>query len=237
MKENGPPKWILITGLTTIVLAFVFYSYFFGSALSREHTRWAEFGSFFGGLLSPLLAFLAIMLLYHTLVTQLSEFKESVSYLAKTARIAADDLELAKRQTLDNETLAVLANAEKQISELLDRVVSESGKEPEVRIFHMCLEGRRLSNPLEWSDSYHSFVQIARTEGSVVWSYVHALHEVIESMLAILQDYSSRHSGQFSPTILYYHTRLSAVSKLLFDTEFISAERRQEIVTMADQHD
>lgn len=89
------------------------------------------------------------MLLYHTLVTQLSEFKNSVSLLAITAKVAAEDLELAKRQTLDNETLAVLANAEKQISELLDRIISEPEKEPEIRIFHMCLEGRRLLNPLE----------------------------------------------------------------------------------------
>jgi len=226
-----------MAGLTTIVMVLLLYSYFFGTDFSQEHKRWAEFGSFFGGVLGPLIAFLAIVMLYHTLVTQLSEFKESVSHLATTAKLAADDLELTKRQTLDNETLAVLANAEKQISELLDRVVSEPGKEPEIRIFHMCLEGRRLSySSLEWSDSYYEFVNMARNEGSVVWSYVYALHEVVESMLAILHDYSSRHSGQFSPAILYYHTRLVAISILLFNTEFITNERRVEIIAMADQH-
>lgn len=175
-------------------------------------------------------------MLYHTLVTQLSEFKTSVTHLSKTAEVAAQDLELSKSQILDNETLAVLAKAEKQLSDLLNQVVSESGKEPKMKIFHMCMEARRRLSITERSDSYTCFLDEASTEGSVVWPYVYSLHEIVERMVAILNDYSTRHSAQFSPTILYYHKRVLAVSQLLADAKFISNKEREKIVTMADQH-
>lgn len=213
-----------------------FYINYFGTSLSSEHALWAEFGAFFGGVLSPLIAFLAIIMLYQTLASQILEFKESVRYLSATARVAAEDLELTRQQTQDNETLSVLANAEAQISALLECVVSAEGTQPQVKIFHMCIEGGRLYNPLGWSDSYVQFVRVAQQEGTVVWSYVYALHEIIDRMVAILQEYSNRHSGQFSPTILYYHGRLSSISKLLRDCNFITNEEREKIVQMADMH-
>lgn len=236
MQNSSPPKWILVLGLGAILLAFVVYAVYFGPHLSREHSTWAEFGAFFGGLLSPLIAFLAIVMLYHTLVTQLSEFQASVAHLARTAEVAAQDLELSKGQNRDNETLAVLSNGERLMSELLNQVVSERGTEPEIRIFHMCMEARRSLSPLERSDSYVEFINMARTEGSVVWSYVFSLYEVVDSMVAVLKDYSLRHSVQFSPAVLYYHKRMIAASQLLADAEFITEEKRVEITTIADYH-
>lgn len=236
MENSSPPKWILILGLGAILLAFIVYAIYFGPHVSRDHSTWAEFGAFFGGLLSPLIAFLAIVMLYHTLVTQLSEFKASVAHLSRAAEIAAQDLELSKGQSRDNETLAVLANGERLMSELLNQVVSERGTEPEIRIFHMCMEARRSLSPLERSDGYVKFINMARTEGSVVWSYVFSLYEIVDSMYAVLKDYSNRHSVQFSPTVLYYHRRMIAVSQLLADAEFITEGVRVEIATIADHH-
>lgn len=236
MSHRSPPKWILFVGLGVISLALVVYAVSFGPHLSQKHSEWADFGAFFGGLLSPLIAFLAIVMLYHTLVTQLSEFKASVEHLSTTAKVAAQDLELSKSQSRDNETLAVLANGEKKISELLNQVVSAPRTEPEIRMFHMCMEARRSQNPLERSDSYTYFISMARAEGSVVWSYVFSLYEIVDGMVAVLKDYSTRHSAKFSPTILYYHKRLLAVSQLLADTGFIAEEKRVEIATMADLH-
>ncbi|MBT2772130.1 hypothetical protein J7J47_07775 [Halomonas sp. ISL-60] len=236
MNHSSPPKWILIVGLGVIMLTFLLYGVSFGPHLSNSQSTWAEFGAFFGGLLSPFLAFLAIVMLYHTLDTQLSEFRASVTHLSKTAELAAQDLELSKRQNLDNETLAVLASGEKQISELINQIVSERGTNPEIKIFHLCLEARRSAHPLARSDSYTKFISMARTEGSVVWSYVFALHEIVDGMVAVLKYYRARHSTQFSPTILYYQKRLLAVSQLLADAEFISDEERIEVATMADHH-
>lgn len=236
MTNNSPPRWILIAGAGTIGIAFGVYAISFGPHLSEKHSTWAEFGAFFGGLLSPIMAFFAIVMLYQTLLTQLSEFKASVTHLSKTAEVAAQDLEMSKRQNRDNETLAVLANGEKQIAELLGQVVSAPGTEPEVRVFHMCMEARRALSPLGRSDSYADFIRMARTEGSVVWSYVFSLYEIVDGMLAVLKDYSARHPGHFSPTVLYYHKRLIVVSQLLADTGFIEEERLVEIATLADPH-
>lgn len=237
MKESKTAVWILASGLILVAGVLVFYGYYFGSNLSTEHTIWAEFGSFFGGFLSPIIAFLAIIMLYQTLASQIYEFKESVSHLAATAKVAAEDLELAKQRTQDNETLSVLANAEAQISALLECVVSDQGPQPQLKVFHMCLEGGRLDHHgLHWSDSYTRFVEMAQNKGSLVWSYVQALHEITDSMVLILQEYSHRHSGQFSPTILYYHGRLLSISKLLCDCNFLTTESREKIFQMADQH-
>ncbi|MBF7053091.1 hypothetical protein IOC61_07110 [Halomonas sp. KAO] len=236
MKHSSPPKWILVVGLGAIILTFLLYGLSFGPHLSNNQSTWAAFGAFFGGLLSPFLAFLAIVMLYHTLVTQLSEFRASVAHLSKTAEVAAQDLELSKGQNLDNETLAVLANGERQVSELLNQIVSRRGTDPEIRMFHMCLEARRAANPLARSDSYTEFISMARAEGSVVWSYAFALHEIVDGMVAVLKDYRARHSTQFSPAILYYQKRLVAVAQLLTDAEFISDDERIEIATMADHH-
>ena len=234
--ENNNTVWIPVSGLVLITIITFVYIYFFGTNFSLEHTSWAEFGSFFGGVLSPLIALLAIIMLYKTLTSQILEFKESVTYLARTAKIAADDLELTRQQTQDNETLSVLANAEVQISFLLDCVISEERTQPRLKIFHMCIESARLDNPLSWSDSYVEFVNTAQQEGSVVWSYVYSLTEVTESMVKILQDYSSNHSGKFSPTILYYHGRLLPIIKLLNDCQFITDERRKQIIQIVDMH-
>ncbi len=235
MKNNNT-IWIPASGIILITIITFVYIYFFGTNFSSRHTSWAEFGSFFGGILSPLIALLAIIMLYKTLTSQMLEFKESVIHLASTAKIAADDLELTKQQTQDNETLSVLANAEIQISFLLDCVISEEGTQPRLKIFHMCIESARLDSPLSWSDSYLEFVDTAQQEGSVVWSYVYSLNEVTESMVAILQDYSSNHSGKFSPTILYYHGRLLPIIKLLNDCKFITNERREQIIQIVDMH-
>lgn len=236
MRESNYARWILVSGIVLIATVLIVYIYSFGTTFSLKHSSWAEFGSFFGGFLSPLVAFLAIIMLYQTLTSQILEFKESVIHLADTAKIAADNLELTRQQTQDNETLSVLANAEIQISFLLDCVISKQGTQPRLKIFHMCIESARLNNPLSWSDSYIEFVDTAKQQGSVVWSYVYSLNEVIESMALILQDYSNHHSGQFSPTVLYYHGRLLPIIKLLNDCDFMTDHRREEIIQIADMH-
>ncbi len=236
MRNLKIPYLILGIGLGSFVVAVGAYSYVFGTRISDSHLAWAEFGSFFGGVLNPILAFLAVVMLFITLLSQMTEFRKSVEYLDASARTAREELELLKSQNLDNETLSVLANADQQITLLLQSDVSAQGSELSVTMFHIALESRRFENGHPLTGAYAQFVQIARTPGTVVWSYVHALSDVVTRVVEILRAYSVRHSGQYSPTMMYYHHRVVGLSRMLADVGYLTEDERVQIVTMADQH-
>lgn len=227
---------ILGLGLVSFLAAIGIYISAFGTDLSDVHSRWSEFGDFFGGLLNPVLAFLAIVMLFITLMSQMNEFRESVKHLESSAKTAREELDLIRSQTTDNEVLAVLGNADQQISLLLQSEVSDAGSTPRLTIFHLCLESGRFSSAQEWTLGYARFVEQAQTPGSVVWSYVHALSETVGRVAEILEAYSLRHAGEYSPTMMYYHHRMVGLTRMLADTGYMSEEERVRIVTMADQH-
>lgn len=58
-------KALLVAALTTavVVAPIVVYVTVFGTSLSSDHARWAEFGAAIGGIYSPLLALFALMVL------------------------------------------------------------------------------------------------------------------------------------------------------------------------------
>lgn len=227
---------ILGLGLVSFLVVLGAYVLSFGTELSHVHSRWSEFGDFFGGLLNPVLAFLAIVMLFITLMSQMKEFRESVKHLESSARTAKDELDVVRSQAIDNEVLAVLGNADQQISLLLQSEVSDPGTVPRLTVFHLCLESRRFSSPQEWTGAYVRFVELAQTPGSVVWSYVHALSETVGRVSEILEAYSRRHRGEYSPTIMYYHHRIVGLTRMLCDTGYLPEDERIRIVTMADQH-
>lgn len=51
---------LLIAAILIIVIAFIYIKYF-GVTISSDHTKWAEFGSIIGGLITPLLSFFSLI--------------------------------------------------------------------------------------------------------------------------------------------------------------------------------
>lgn len=82
--------------LAAIAAPIVVYLVLFGASISSDHTRWAEFGSAIGGIYSPLVALLTLVVLVRQLKLQsqmnVHEFDEA--YLQQ----ARDDIEFYSTQ-------------------------------------------------------------------------------------------------------------------------------------------
>ena len=76
----GKYTYILIvagTALLTALLAASCYVYQFGFHLSDDHSRWAEFGDYLGGILNPTFGFIALLVLLYTVYLQTRELQLS----------------------------------------------------------------------------------------------------------------------------------------------------------------
>ncbi|ENP8357852.1 hypothetical protein ACEI14_004483 [Vibrio alginolyticus] len=76
MMKSKEAKVIVLAGLF-IVIVFALYTWHFPGGLSTDHTRWAEFGSYFGGVLGPVLVFFSFLFLARQIELQRSEMKLS----------------------------------------------------------------------------------------------------------------------------------------------------------------
>ena len=88
---------ILTLAILSLFASISLYAYKFGFELSNEHSTWAEFGNFFGGVLGPIFAFCSLIYLAFQVEMQ---WKES-----KAARIAS---EINNRESYISTNLLIL---------------------------------------------------------------------------------------------------------------------------------
>ena len=62
-KSNISGAIVLLLLLIVLILPMALYIYQFGGELSANHQRWAEFGSAIVGIYSPIIAFIALLIL------------------------------------------------------------------------------------------------------------------------------------------------------------------------------
>lgn len=120
-QEKELPR-VLTTGAPLIavgllVSTFVFYFYNFHGE-TADQAVWGQFGDFVGGVLNPVLAFLAFILLLATLRLQNRELQNSSRELENSSRELAKSAEALK---LQNEALA-LQNFESTFFQMLRRI-------------------------------------------------------------------------------------------------------------------
>lgn len=94
--KSKEAKVIVCAGLF-IVIVFALYTWHFPGGLSTDHTRWAEFGSYFGGVLGPILVFFSFLFLARQIELQRSEMK-----------ISAQEAELRYREDYISRNLHLL---------------------------------------------------------------------------------------------------------------------------------
>jgi hypothetical protein len=76
-----------------VATAFV-YRHYFGTAVASSSSEWNNFGTFFGGLLGPILSMLAFFALVYTIFLQ----EQQLSLARATLKAADEDKELTRRQ-------------------------------------------------------------------------------------------------------------------------------------------
>ncbi|MBU0541034.1 MAG: hypothetical protein KKC58_01445 [Gammaproteobacteria bacterium] len=100
----------VLAALTTVAI----YGHKFNGALSPDHSRWGEFGSFFGGVLGATFAFLTLMYLAKQVENQ---WKES-----KAARLES---EMGQRERYIASCLGLLVPKLTEVDKALDAPLSE----------------------------------------------------------------------------------------------------------------
>ncbi len=70
-------KVILVIAILSLSLVIAVYVSKFGFGLWNEHSKWAELGSFFGGVLGPILAFTSLLYLAFQVEMQWKESQAS----------------------------------------------------------------------------------------------------------------------------------------------------------------
>ncbi|MXS82086.1 putative phage abortive infection protein [Nitrosomonas oligotropha] len=108
-KENIPKYLNTIRWSAGIFTAMVFLSYFFpfylnilfNEKLSGDPAHWSAFGEYIGGILSPILAFLALIALLHSIRLQTAELNHSTEQLKKSAEALDNQNKLIQKQNFE----------------------------------------------------------------------------------------------------------------------------------------
>lgn len=119
MKQSNSPYtltpsrvyWAAVVVISmAVALVLYFYSKYFPGAIQADHKAFAEFGSFVGGTIGPILTFCTVIFLLVSLINQREELAKSSSLLLQErSRLNSDN---ARRYT---------GNAKKKLEQLNDR--------------------------------------------------------------------------------------------------------------------
>ncbi len=87
---------MLVAGVAFAVVcaAALVYRHYFGTTVSTSSSEWNNFGTFFGGLLGPILSMLAFFALVYTIFLQ----EQQLSLARSTLRAADADKEMTRKQ-------------------------------------------------------------------------------------------------------------------------------------------
>lgn len=222
---------------TTLVIAVSSsYVWVFGARWSESQERWGQFGDYFGGTLNPLFAMLAFLALLWSIALQASEFKHATEHLAEQTRLAREDAEATRRDNTSRELLEVIKDIDARIGAILATDITKPGTTPRVTISHMASEAERLSNSDESSPAYASFLEQARTKGSIVEASTRELLHLVEKMRDFIADYSSARQGSYAPIIVYYADKVFHLLHLVHDLGGAKGDTFQFFATVADPH-
>lgn len=97
VRQSRAEKWLqnnlalvlaIIVALAAVLalVAAVTYLRYYPGPILQEHSKWGEFGDFFGGTLNPIFGFLTLIALLLTVILQSRELANSTKELATTAR-------------------------------------------------------------------------------------------------------------------------------------------------------
>lgn len=93
---------ILCAAGVVIYQAVDFYRNQFGSDLAQRREAWGLFGDYFGGMLNPILSFLALIALLYTIILQSAELKATRDELEKSSDALTAQSDSLRLQNFEN---------------------------------------------------------------------------------------------------------------------------------------
>ncbi|QUN41755.1 hypothetical protein KEH56_20625 [Burkholderia cenocepacia] len=197
--------------LTSTFVTVSLYVFQFGTHLANNHTAWAEFGGYFGGVLNPIFALLAFFGLLWSIVRQGNEFRIS--------------LQSVREERARNDLLHVIKEIDARIENILDIDISGRGS-IRIEIRQMSSEAQRLRRGSGSSPAYAEFLKIARVPGTVVEAPVRELVYLVSREREFLESYVAHQQGFYSPTLSYYADKCAALMDMLEDLGGLPVETR-----------
>lgn len=92
---------ILIIAVLAIAAAIGMYTNYFNGSVTTNHSRWGQFGDFFGGTLNPIFGFLTIIALLITIRVQIKELRQTREATEKSALALGKQYEIALKQSYE----------------------------------------------------------------------------------------------------------------------------------------
>lgn len=114
--------WILFAiAIVAAAAVALFYFIFLGSTISSDHTKWAEFGDFFGGILNPIFGFIGLIALLLTITLQARELKLTRNELSNSSTALASQNDTLLKNNFENSFFQML-RLHNEIVESIDLV-------------------------------------------------------------------------------------------------------------------
>jgi hypothetical protein len=221
-------KIVLVTLCTVILATFAtlaIYVYQFGTTLSTDQEKWAQFGDYLGGVLNPIFALFAFFGLLWSIAKQGDEFRTSLDLLRRQTQSAEDQLDAFGQERAMSDLLHVVKEIDFRIEQLLDFDVS-GPIGPRVNIRQMKSEAQRLRKSPGTSKAYSDFLAIAKVPGTVVEAPVRELIYLVGKMRQFLESYGEVQKNAKSPIQSYYADKCLTLMDMLDDMGALPADTR-----------
>lgn len=130
LKSKNTIKYSLIVILIVAALAIggvvYYYNKNFSGDLILSNEVWGTFGDFFGGILNPILSFLALIALFFTIILQSEELEETRKELNQSRQIAEKQKNFFERQAQLDDLRRLIESSFNNLSSLRLRDTSSA---------------------------------------------------------------------------------------------------------------
>lgn len=205
----------LVAGLI-LLIPITSYILVYGRHLSDSQELWAHFGDFFGGVLNPIYALLALLALLYTISLQSAELRQATTEFRRSADSLQQQLDHYRDASRKEDLFKIIKNIDDDLEKIYETVVSPEGQIPVLKIGHVIHEGFRLRNSSDKSGSYEQFLNLASSSGSVVESVFMKLAVASGNLYKYLKKYQEIAGGE-SYISEYYRYKYFMLGQLLKD--------------------
>ena len=226
----------LTLALLLITLVVAAYVHQFGIERSGKQDAWGQLGDYFAGLLNPTFSLLAFLALMYSLVLQQEEAQRNQARFEAQYLIAKKEFDDYVKGKLASELLTVLRDIDERLDNVRNTNVSPPGAQHSMTVALMVAEGNRIRDALSQSDSYTSFITIARQSGTIVEAIVRDLADLVSQMRDVLSQFSDYEGTAQAPLIVYYANKTYPLITVLEDVGTVDSTTRQFFATVSNKH-
>lgn len=212
-------KLMIIAGaiaLLILLASVAVYMSVFGVHISSAHVRWGEFGSFFGGVLSPFYALLGFLALIITVSLQASGLRQAREDFKKSYEATQRELNHLEESSYKEDIFRIINAVDDDLETVLQSDIS--GGAPRKTTFHqMVHEAIRLRNNNVKEGAYGKFIAAAKDRGSVVEADYSRLVELVYELQRYLELYGVTSRASRRPVVDYFARKNAKLMQIFMD--------------------